>query len=285
MMASTETLSRTPPLPPKNPFRRFSSYDKEKALPSPPAQPQVFHIETELVPKPLFSRRTTLVSKAAHATVELPPPGSLSPMIYPSDTSIISSNRSSIVSVSSSRPSTSATSAPSEASSRTGSFTSFSSAHAWVPPQHLLKPLFGRSKTLPTKATYPATERPSLPRPASSFSPPESSLKVPALRLAPARTSCFSPAPVWTPPKRAPNPEPKRSLRRKETPRKETLRTLRAKDSNSFLQDSPTRNNSVYVDALEHPMHEDPIMNEKPVALSNLRSYSMDAKGVFILNE
>jgi hypothetical protein len=275
-MASTETLSRTPPIPPRNPFRRLSSASK----PSPSIPNQSFQIETELIPKPLFSRRTTLPPKTVSVvTVELPSPG-LSPIILPSDTSFLSSNRSSIVSVSSSRPSTAATSVPSEPPSRTGSLTSASSALGWIPPPHLVKPLFGRSNTLPSRVAPVAREEIQSQRPLSNTFPFEPSIKVPALKLAPARTNCFSPDPVWTPPKRAPDSLPKRPLRRTQTPRRETLRSLSAKDSVSCLQ-TPERK-PVARSQTDPPKKAAP---EKRISLSNMRTYSMDAKGVFILNE
>ncbi|KAH4200597.1 hypothetical protein HBI46_042530 [Parastagonospora nodorum] len=276
-MASTETLSRTPPIPPRNPFRRLSSASKT----SPALPDKSFHIETELIPKPLFSRRTTLPSKTVHVvTVELPSPG-LSPIILPSDTSTISSNRSSFVSVNSSRPSTAATSGPSESSSRAGSLTSASPALGWVPPLHVAKPLFGRSNTLPSRAAPIAREEILSQRPLSNTFPFEPSIKVPGLKLPPARTNCFSPDPVWTPPKRAPNPLPNRPLRRTQTPRKETLRSLRAKDSVTCLQVTPERK-TVARSQTDPPKKTAP---EKRISLSNMRTYSMDAKGVFILNE
>jgi hypothetical protein len=291
-MASTETLSRTPPIPPRNPFRRLST--SNKALPALPTQS--FHIETELIPKPLFSRRTTLPAKAVHvATVELPAPG-LSPIILASDTSTISSNRSSIVSVASSRPSTATTLAPSEPPSRTSSFTSASHAPAWVPPPHLTKPTFGRSKTLPARSNPIAKQEPIQHRPISSVFAFEPSIKVPALKLPPTRTSCFSPSPVWTPPKRAPDPMPKQSLRRKGTPRKETLRSLRARDSVASFQardsigsfQSMTSQTTPDRQPLLSRAQTDPVKKRappKPITLTNMRTYSMDAKGVFILSD
>ncbi|KAF1916086.1 hypothetical protein BDU57DRAFT_515961 [Ampelomyces quisqualis] len=275
-MASTETLSRTPPIPPRNPFRRLSTH--AKTPPSIHVEPH--HIETELIPKPLFSKRTSLPPKTVHVvTVELPSPG-LSPIILPSDTSTISSNRSSIVSVSSSRPSTATTLAPSEPPSRTGSLTSASSAPVWAPPAHVAKPLFGRSNTLPTRVKQIAREEIPSQRPISSVFSFEPSVKVPALKLPPARTSCFSPSPVWTPPKRAPNPVPGRPLRRTQTPRKENLRSLRAKDSVSCFQ-TPDRQ------PLARSQSDIPkkVKPERPILLSNMRTYSMDAKGVFILSD
>ncbi|OAL01280.1 hypothetical protein IQ06DRAFT_139469 [Phaeosphaeriaceae sp. SRC1lsM3a] len=313
-MASTETLSRTPPIPPRNPFRRLSTH--AKLSPCLPAEP--YHIETELIPKPLFSRRATLPPKTCHViTVELPSPG-LSPIILPSDTSTISSNRSSIISVSSSRPSTATTFVQTEPSSRTASLTSASFVPVWVPPPHVAKPLFGRSNTLPSRATRPATAATSTQRPVTSIFSFEPSIKVPALKLPPTRTSCFSPAPVWTPPKRAPDSLPKRPLRRKETPRKETLRSLRAKDSVSCLQASPVRQTPVRsrtdpikktaseqspspsnidsVACFQTPPDRKTLIRSKtdtpkktappkPISLSNMRTYSMDSKGVFILSD
>ncbi|KAH7409950.1 hypothetical protein DE146DRAFT_603489 [Phaeosphaeria sp. MPI-PUGE-AT-0046c] len=280
-MASTETLSRTPPIPPRNPFRRLSTH--AKLPPTVPEEP--FHIETELIPKPLFSRRTTLPPKTCHVvTVELPSPN-LSPIILPSDTSTISSNRSSIVSVISSRPSTATTFVQSEPPSRTASFTSASSAPVWVPPPHVAKPLFGRSNTLPTRTTRPATSTTSTQRPVTSIFSFEPSIKVSALKLPPERTSCFSPTPVWTPPKRAPDSLPKRPLRRKETPRKETLRSLRARDSVSYsvscFPATPDRK-ILYRSKTDTPKKTAPA---KPISLSNMRTYSMDSKGVFILSD
>jgi hypothetical protein len=36
---------------------------------------------------------------------------------------------------------------------------------------------------------------------------------------------------------------------------------------------------------MDEKVLEKPVMLEKPVALSNMRTYSMDAKGVFILSD
>ncbi|KAF2819710.1 hypothetical protein CC86DRAFT_374855 [Ophiobolus disseminans] len=347
------TLSPTPPLPERSPYRRPSGYDK----PLPPLPDDFFQLETELVPKPLFSRMRTLPSKAIHvATIELPSPGVPSPIIYPSDISTVASNRSSIVSVASSRPSTAATSVPSEAPSRTSSFTQ--TTPLWAPPRHVPKPMLGRSATLPTKRTFSTTARfaslfpssaarasasstgpatPSIPPPRSSpqtcFSPPpmwpppmqdimkphfsrsatlppttpqrgsldlptrplsdichaETPMRICPLSLPPPRTSpltCFSPEPVG--PRVAMTPT-RPTLRRKETPRKETLRSLRAKDSDICMRrslDLP-RSSFMGITTPEKPAPVEKIQFQKPKKspsnLGQYTTYAMDEKGVFII--
>jgi hypothetical protein len=361
------TLSPTPEIPERSPFRRPYAYEK----PLPPLPDDFFQLETELVPKPLFSRARTLPSRAIHvATIELPPPGAPSPIIYPSDVSTVASNRSSIVSVASSRPSTAATSIFSEAPSRTSSFTRTTPTPSWIAPLHVSKPLLSRSATAPTRRTSGTSARFESPNTSRGDYYSES----PTQRLAPPRTSpqtCFSPPPVWPPPthntkphfgrsttvplrptarvsldlparplsdichaetpvricplslpppRTSPltcfSPEPvsprvqttptRPTLRRKETPRKETLRSLRAKDSDgcmrrSFDQQRPIwatdsascmRNSfdqqrPVYVDRnkREQPVHFEKIQHEKPAKLPSKLgqyTYAMDDKGIFI---
>ncbi|KAH8724474.1 hypothetical protein GQ44DRAFT_279972 [Phaeosphaeriaceae sp. PMI808] len=265
------SMASTPPVPPRNPYRRFSSSSK-----SPQVRTEPFRVEPELIPRPLFGGR--LSTKSIHrSSLDYPSPGSLSPLLLPSDVSTIASNRSSIVSDVSSRPSTSATSAHSETPSRTPSLSCFSPPPMWSPSQ-TSKPHFNRSITLPSGARHMAPE--GLPSHYSSSHISHSHLdypiQVPALKLPPSRTSCFSPAPVWTPQQLASTHSCPRTLRRKEAPKKETLRTLRAKDLDTCLPKSPQRQTSV---------HRATKKTERPVALSNLRNCSMDAKGVFILTD
>jgi len=347
------TLSPTPPIPERSPYRRPCGYEK----PLPPLPDDFFQLETELVPKPLFSRMRTLPSKAIHiATVELPSPGAPSPIIYPSDVSTVASNRSSIVSVASSRPSTAATSVPSEAPSRTSSFTQTTQAPLWVPPLHVSKPLLGRSATLPTKRTSSTTPRFASLHPSSTVHSSGSSTGPSTPSLPPPRTSpqtCFSPPPVWPPPmqntkphfgrsatlppttpqrpsldfpsrplsdvchaktpiricplslpppRTSPltcfSPEPvgsriattptRPTLRRKETPRRETLRNLRAKDSDGYLRKSFDQQRPIFVeyDKPEKPVHMEKILPARPVRVpSNLGQFThaMDEKGIFIM--
>ncbi|KAH7091119.1 hypothetical protein FB567DRAFT_265595 [Paraphoma chrysanthemicola] len=365
-MASTETLSRTPPLPHRSPYRRLCTFDKDL----PPLPTDTFQLETELVPKPLFCRSTIRPPKTMHiATIELPSLDAPSPIICPSDASTVSSNRSSMVS-DGSRPGTPATSVPSEGPSRTSSFKSTAPPPTWIPPLEVPKPLFTRSATLPVRpkptnvaqftfqCPSPIVRRPTSPRksfapnspalktsPLSCFSPPpvevlnthpskpvfgrsrtlpakptyvpphelsarlarpmESPEPPRALNLPPPRNSpltCFSPAPAW--PRTVKGARP--ALRHKMTPRRETLRSLRAKESDACLQKMYDRQLSSYLeDVLEEPTPKStfaarPVAKikrpesepekrhvpEKPVALCSLRqhSYVMDDKGVFIMN-
>ncbi|KAF2031050.1 hypothetical protein EK21DRAFT_63958 [Setomelanomma holmii] len=281
-MASTETLSRTPPLPHRSPYRKMCTNDKSL----PPLPNDMFQLETELIPKPLFSKSRTLPPKAVHvATIELPSLEIPSPIICPSDASTISSNRSSIAS-DDWRPSTPATTVASGPPSRTSSFRSTAAGPTWVPPPPLPKPLFARSATLPARSkpaptadfTFqcpsPVGRTPNAPR--RSPEPPR------ALNLPPPRTSpltCFSPAPAW--PRTVKGARP--ALRHKMTPRKETLRGLRAKESDACLQQIKVEKG---VAPSIETIIEKKVVPEKPVALSSLRqhSYVMDDKGVFIMD-
>lgn len=133
-----------------------------------------FNIETELVPKPLFSRPTFLPPmRAAYAVVE-----PSSPIYIPS-----------VSSVSMSRT-------PSLRSSRRSISSSISSA----------------STQLSSPPSSPCSQRRTL------------------------TVSCSSPSTVWHTPHSTPEPHPMRTLRRKVSPTHETLRSLRAKDSDACLQ-------------------------------------------------
>ena len=348
------TLSSTPPIPERSP-RRPCGYEK----PLPPLPDDFFRLEAELVPKPLFSRfRTRRPSKAINtAVVEYPSPSAPSPIIYPSDASTVASNRSSFVSVASSRPSTAATSVLSEGPSRTSSFTRSTPAPGWFAPLQVSKPLLNRSATLPSKRTSTATARPApltptsasrysgfpfgrpepgpppprtspqtcfspeptwphptqdkkphffrsstlpprpseraymdLPsRPLSEICHAETPIRVCPLSLPPPRTSsltCFSPEPLLTP--RVQTTPTRPSLRRKETPRKDTLRSLSARDSDMYTRRSLDLPRPVSMSTKEppRPVTAEKVRPGKPTkSPSNLGQYTyvMDDKGVFIL--
>ncbi|KAH7378205.1 hypothetical protein BKA66DRAFT_145744 [Pyrenochaeta sp. MPI-SDFR-AT-0127] len=173
------TLCPTPPLPPKNPNRKFSHYEK----PLPPLPNEIFQIEADLIPMPLFSRRMTLPPQVIQvAAMDLPSTTSSPAMSSSTITSPATSIRSSNTSTSSSQTSTPATSAPNSPSSRTRSLTYASPPSTWIV----------------------------------------------------ALT--------------APEPMPTQSLRRKKSPRKETLRSLRARGSDACLQRVYDQRLSDYLD-------------------------------------
>ncbi|XPS74320.1 hypothetical protein M3J09_006439 [Ascochyta lentis] len=153
--------------------RAPTNYYYDKPLPPLPSY-GAYSIETEFVPKPLFSRPTVLPpTRAAYAVVE-----PSSPIYIPS-----------ISSASISRT-------PSLRSSR----RSISSSNTSV------------STPLSSAPSSPCSQRRSL------------------------TLTCSSPSVVWYTPIPSPEPQPKRPLRRKVSPTHDTLRGLRAKESDACLQ-------------------------------------------------
>lgn len=179
-MQSTWTLSKTPPLPLRNPNRR--SYYLDKPLPPLPNESITF-VE-ELLPRPLFYRTMTHPPKLIqHDLVDQPSP-TLSACTVSSTVPSISSSSIGCLSPT---PSTPATSAPSSPSTRTRSLTYTFPSSAWIG--------------------------------------------------------------VLT----APDPVPRHSLRRKRSPRKESLRSLRAKDSEACLQKVYDQRTSAYLEGSMFP--------------------------------
>jgi hypothetical protein len=131
-------------------------------------------------------------------------------------------------------------------------------------------PLFSRSITLPPTAMHVATVE--LPSPASSpiICPSDSSSAssvhswVDSIAASPPCTpatsvpnspslraqsfTSLSPPPTLTMPSPVPDPTPRPMLKRKKTPRRESLRSLRAKDSDASLQKMYDQRTSVYLD-------------------------------------
>lgn len=162
MSVGIRTLGQTP-----------TNHYYDKPLPPVPSY-GIFDIETELVPKPLFSRPTVLPpTRAAYAVVEPPSP------IYLPSVSSASISRT-----------------PSLRSSRRSISSSISSG----------------STRLSSAPNSPSAQRRSL------------------------ALTCSSPSTVWYNPSPTPEPQTRRPLRRKVSPTHETLRSLRAKESDACLQ-------------------------------------------------
>lgn len=154
--------------------RTPTNYYYDKPLP-PVLDGGAFEVETELLPKPLFSRSAPLPStRAAYAVVEPQSP------IYISSTSSASTSRT-----------------PSLQSLRRSVSSTMSSM----------------STPLSSAPTSPYSQRRSL------------------------EMTCKSPSTVWYTPVTGPEPQPlRRSLRRRVSPIHDTLRNLRAKESDACLQ-------------------------------------------------
>ncbi|KAF1848587.1 uncharacterized protein K460DRAFT_415126 [Cucurbitaria berberidis CBS 394.84] len=130
----------------------------------------------------------------------------------------------------------------------------------------LPKPLFCRRITLPSKALHVSTMEIPSPMssdtrssPASSIcssdasvssSPPSTpSTSAPSSPASRTRSLTYSSPPsAWFIPPVAPDPTPKQSLRRRRSPRQETLRSLRAKESDACLQRMCDQRVSAYLD-------------------------------------
>ncbi len=184
IMTPRDTRSPTPPLPPRNPNRRFSSY-KQPLL---PLLDSYSDIDLDLLPKPLFSRNLAL---APQPDAPSPPPSRRRP-------SPASSRRTL-------PPNSIHTDIPSKRSSLA---MSSSRASSFAPSQ--------RSSIVSVSHSSAST-----PRTSASSSPASRprSLAYPALPS------------TWVFPPTEPEPIPTPSLRRRKTPRKETLRSLRARET------------------------------------------------------
>ncbi|KAF2631751.1 hypothetical protein BU25DRAFT_195979 [Macroventuria anomochaeta] len=170
--------------------RAPTNYYYDKPLPALPYG-DAFDIDTELVPKPLFSRPTILPPiRAAYAVVE-----PQSPIYIPSISSA------------------SIPQAPSLRSSRRSIPSSISSM----------------STPLSSAPTSPYSQRRSL------------------------ELTCTSPSTVWYTPVSTPEPQPRRPLRRKVSPTHETLRSLRAKESDACLQRVYDEQVSAYISGALFP--------------------------------
>ncbi|KAH7118852.1 hypothetical protein B0J11DRAFT_78250 [Dendryphion nanum] len=194
----------TPPLPMRNPQRWRHPLEK----PLPPL-PRISAATAELVPPPLFAvppplfARRTRLPPPTSIQAQVPPfaiPAPLSPIQYTPASSAASSVRNSICSVAS-------TTSRSSRSSRASSIASF------APP-----PLFSlTTSATPTTPVTPVERGRSL-----SYTPASSS------------SALFSAAtPDWGSPS---EPVPRPSLRRRRSPTKGTLRSLRAKESEDALR-------------------------------------------------
>lgn len=246
------------PLPPSGPRKNSNRRLYSRSLPPlyskplPPLPAEVFHIAKELIPAPLFSRRNTLTDEppltpvAPAAPAAAPAPAhdhnhSLSPIVLPLPTSP-STVRSPRLSFHSTRSSSTVflrSSPPSSSHSSNSSPTPFL--------RSVSSPSSSFYSSFPSATSTPASSPPTSPVPLARSLVCTSCSKI----CSPVLTLPTEPDPEIIPsrPRMMP-PSPKKSLKRKKSPRKDTLRSLRAKESDACLKKSFKRQAAMSLDGL-----------------------------------
>ncbi|KAF1945686.1 hypothetical protein EJ02DRAFT_509357 [Clathrospora elynae] len=216
-----------------------------------PLSNEVHVASLEKSPSPLFSRRKTSPPETPAATIERGPTPLFKRTTLPPETPAAIIERG-----------------PTPLFKRR---TTLPSETQTVTMERSPTPLFKRRTTLPPEATQFATVGPSWPSLSPVISNSSTSSPAPSLCFSDASISStplstpatsphsspklsmrpltyhFAPS-VWTIPPATPVPGIRQSLRRKKSPRIETLRGLRAKDSEACLQKVYTQRTSAYMD-------------------------------------
>ncbi|EOA84785.1 uncharacterized protein SETTUDRAFT_171831 [Exserohilum turcica Et28A] len=287
LMDETLTLCKTPPVPRRHPYREFYQYRKP-SLPQTPSDtttpdlsgPPMFEFgsQTDLVPKPLFSRSNSLPSRAQRPS-RPPEPFQFTADIVKSPSPLFSRRNTLPSRV---RRAAAADRKPSPLSRREDAQppepTHLASSVMATTPKRP-SPLSGKgSVRRPGPPTHAAPFQPASPMvlsPVTSHASSVTSSPTPSLfsdsasfsASAPSTPSTPATSPPSSPANRARSPMcyftpaywtiatspspvyiPRQKLRRKDSPKYDTLRTLRAKESDACLERIYDQRTSAYMD-------------------------------------